>query len=85
MKAIKVRVSVGATINLGNYESLKIAYDVEAELAEGDSVKDSIDKARDLMTEKVREDLEATAGGKKYLTKSAPASAAIEYDDDIPF
>ena len=70
MKATKVRVSVGATINLGNFESLKIAYDIEADMDKaGESVNNCIDTLRDHLTEKVREDLSNSDGGKKYLSK----------------
>ena len=67
-----VRVSVGVTINLGNFESLKIAYDAEAVLAPEDTPMESMDVLRYALTEKIRDDLSESAGGKKYLMKQPP-------------
>ncbi len=75
MKISVVRVSVGVTINLGNFESLKIAYDAEAVLDPEDGPVESMDTLRYALTEKIREDLSESAGGKKYLMKHQPVPA----------
>jgi len=62
-----VNVKVGATINLGNYESLRLDYGMEAELEEGDTPSQAIDKIRDHLTKKMKADLINSNGGKNLL------------------
>ena len=56
-KAIRVRVSVGVTKNMGNYESLRLEESIELELDEGESSTAVIDKARDWLHAKVEQDV----------------------------
>lgn len=74
MKIIQKSVSAGLTINLGNYESLRIDSTVTVEIGEGDDVKAV--RARALL--ELRDDLEATyrAFNPKGKTGEQVAAAA---------
>lgn len=55
--AIKtVRVNVGVTKNMGNYESLRLDESVEVEVGEGEKLSDVINAARDYLTDKINKD-----------------------------
>ncbi|MCB9172303.1 MAG: hypothetical protein H6637_05205 [Ardenticatenales bacterium] len=41
MKITKITARVGVTVNLGNYESMRLDLSAEAELAEGDDARSS--------------------------------------------
>ncbi len=58
MKPTKVRVRYGRTINIGNYESIRLDYEVEVELdREEDTVPLAIDTTRDYLKEKMAADV----------------------------
>lgn len=61
MKAIKVVVSRGLTINLGNYESERIDLSAEIELSPGETAEQAFDAGWKLVTEQ----LELRVGDKK--------------------
>lgn len=76
MNITKVRVSLGATINLGNYESLRLEYSQEAELTGTESPVSVIDTLRDGLAEKIQADLIATNGGRDILLKKKGGTAS---------
>lgn len=41
----KVRVSLGVTKNLGNFESMRFDYDYETDVRPGESEQDAMDRA----------------------------------------
>ena len=47
MKITKVSVSYGRTINMGNYESLRLEYSAEVELDPGDVAYTELKQARE--------------------------------------
>jgi len=58
MKPTKVRVAYARTINIGNYESIKLHYEVEVELdRDEDSVPIAIDTTRDYLKDKMATDI----------------------------
>ena len=58
MKPLKVRVRYGKTINTGNYESIRMDYEVEVELdRDKDSVPTAIDTTRDYLKGKMAADI----------------------------
>lgn len=67
MQYEKVRANVGVTVNLGNYESLRLDYSVEAVLDFDDAVTESLDELRSKLVKKIKEDLLASEGGKKMF------------------
>lgn len=69
MKATKVTVNVGITKNMGNYESLRLDYQMEVALGADDKPGPSIDEARDYLTTKMKADLLASNDGKDLLKK----------------
>ncbi len=69
MKATSVSVNVGVTKNMGNYESLRIDYEMTVELNEGEVPADVIDGVRDSLAEKIRNDLASSDGGRDWLKK----------------
>ena len=71
MEVTIVRVNVGITKNMGNYESLRIDYAVEAELDEDEMAKTVISTLRKELTEKIVADLNGADGGREWLRKPA--------------
>jgi hypothetical protein len=58
MKPLKVRVAYGKTINIGNYESIKLHYEVEVEFdRDEDTVPLAIDTTREYLKEKMATDI----------------------------
>ena len=58
MTPLKVRVRYGKTINIGNYESIRMDYEVEVELdRDEDSVPTAIDTTRDYLKDKMAADI----------------------------
>ena len=54
----KVRVRYGRTINIGNFESIRMDYEVEVELdRDEDSVPIAIDTTRDYLKDKMAADI----------------------------
>lgn len=68
MKITDVEVRVGVTVNIGNYESVRADYSARAVLEEGDAAKDAIDKCRTYLSDKIKKDLDASEGGRKFLS-----------------
>ena len=70
MEVNKVRASVGVTVNLGNFESLRLEYSAEAELnSPTDAVYPALDVLREDLIAKLQEDLRATGGGRDMVLK----------------
>lgn len=69
MKITNISVSVGATINLGNFESLRLDYSASALLDDREGMEYSIDVLRDELTTKMKTDLVASNGGRNLLLK----------------
>ena len=57
MTPLKVRVRYGKTINIGNYESIRMDYEVEVELRAGDDVSEALDTTRDYIKDKMAADI----------------------------
>jgi len=57
VKPLKVRVRYGRTINIGNYESIRMDYEVEVELRAGDDVSEALDTTRDYLKDKMVADI----------------------------
>lgn len=69
MKSTEIMVNVGVTKNMGNYESLRLDYQMKVVLGPEDKPGPSIDSARDYLFDKMKKDLVASDGGKDYLRK----------------
>ena len=69
MKPESITVNVGVTKNMGNYESLRMDYQMKVELGPDDKPGPSIDSARDYLFDKMKRDLDAADGGKDFLRK----------------
>lgn len=54
MKVTKVSYRRGATLNVGNYESVKIEISADAELEEGDTPQSVLEALRREVTEEIR-------------------------------
>ena len=67
MEIKTISVKVGATINLGNYESLRLDYGAEATLDFNESADEAITSLRQELTAKMREDLVNSNGGRDLL------------------
>jgi hypothetical protein len=52
-KVKEIEVSVGYTINAGNYQSVRVQESVIASLEPGDTCSSAIDEARDYLKKKV--------------------------------
>lgn len=68
MKITDIEVRVGVTVNLGNYESLRVDYQARAEIEEGEKASEVIDKTRNYLKKKMAEDLEKTNGGRNFMS-----------------
>ena len=58
MEITTVRVSYGRTVNMGNYESLRLEYQAEANLSPGENAEDVIQHLR----KNLRADIETGIG-----------------------
>lgn len=54
MKVTKVSYRRGATLNVGEYESVKIEISADAELEEGDTPQSVLEALRQSVTEEIR-------------------------------
>lgn len=67
MEAKRIGVRIGITKNLGNYESLRIDYEMVVDLnLEEDKPGTSIDMAREYLFRKLKKDLTEAEGGLKW-------------------
>ena len=58
MKLLRVRVRYGKTINMGNFESIRMDYETEVELdRDKDSVPTAIDTIREYLKDKMAADI----------------------------
>lgn len=55
MRPKEISVSVGATINLGNYENLKPLANIVMELDEGDDVHEAYQAAWEVVVSQIRD------------------------------
>lgn len=69
MKITEVEARLGVTVNIGNFESVRLDYQVRAQLEEGESAVEAIDKSRDWLKAKITTDLVHSNGGKDLLKK----------------
>jgi hypothetical protein len=67
MEYTKVTVRLGATINIGNFESVRVDYEAEANLGEFDDYLTGIDQVRNDLAAKLQGDLRDSNGGKNLL------------------
>ncbi len=65
MKICKVKYSMGATINLGNYENIKTSLEIEAEIEERDSIEAVIEELKSLARNQIRADYKKYRRGKR--------------------
>lgn len=65
----EVEARLGVTVNIGNFESVRLDYQVRAQLEEGESATEAIDKSRNWLRDKITKDLVASNGGKDLLKK----------------
>jgi hypothetical protein len=65
----EVEARLGVTVNIGNFESVRLDYQVRAQLEEGESATEAIDKSRNWLRDKIAKDLVASNGGKDLLKK----------------
>lgn len=55
MRTREIAVSIGATINMGNYENVKPVVSITMELDEGDNVQEAYKAAWTIVTEQLRQ------------------------------
>ena len=54
MKSKEILVNIGVTKNMGNYESLRLDYQMKVQLENDDKPGESIDKARNYLFDKMK-------------------------------
>jgi len=67
MKPTKISVNFGITKNMGNYESLRLDYQMDVDLGPGEMPGTTIDEAREYLRLKMLKDLEESNGGRDLL------------------
>lgn len=69
MKPTEITVNFGVTKNMGNFESLRLDYQMKVELGPGEKPGPVIDDAREYLANKMKTDIDANDGGKDFLRR----------------
>ncbi|MGD1831018.1 MAG: hypothetical protein ACPKM1_15765 [Spirochaetaceae bacterium] len=67
MKAKQIAVRFGVTKNMGNYESLRMDYEMVVHLDPEDKPSEAIDHARNYLNKKMKQDIAASDGGTTWV------------------
>lgn len=62
MNIKKITYSAGATVNTGNFNSIRFDWSAEAELQVGDDPEESANKLRDWVQEKIETEIKEATG-----------------------
>lgn len=74
MKTNQVEVSIGRTVNLGNYESLRLDFTIREEVDDAEMAETAIDKLRDRLrahlVTAIRDEVEFIQHGQMLVDKA---------------